>query len=252
MMKKNVLTLCFILMMSGSFAQDAVTLYKQAETADRKLNGIDALTKYKNVLTLEPNNSKALLKLTELNCSLGDNEIKKDDRKKYYDSAFYYAGKLFALDSLNINGLYALFIAENKLTEVETESKKLLQLFRNTKLYADKAWAIDSANAKANYMLGKWQYDMAMFNWKKKIVVNTFTGKLPQADMDAAIDFLEKATKQDMYFIPAYWVLANAYQQENRPTQQIGNLKFLIKLPVLSLSDNNIKTKAQQMLAGAE
>jgi tetratricopeptide (TPR) repeat protein len=247
-MKSSIILFGLIFATNSLFAQNAVVFYKQAENADRKLNGTEAMDKYKEVLTIEPNNRKALLKLVELNCAMGDNEIKKDDKKKYYDSALNYANKLALLDSLNINGWYALFIAKNKLIETEVDRKNLLGLFRDTKLYADKALQLDSNSAIANYMQGKWQYDMVMFDWKKKIIVNTFTGKLPQADMDAGIDFLEKAKKQDMYFMPAYWVLANAYQQKNRPTQQTENLKMVLKLPVLSLSDNNIKTKAQQML----
>lgn len=251
-MRRSIILFGLILMMNGSFAQSSVALYKQAESADRKLNGVEALNKYKEALTIEPGNGKTLLKLVELNCALGDNEIKKDDRKKYYDSALSYANRLAALDSVNINGWYALFMAEGKLIETESDRKDLLQLFRDTKLYADKALKLDSGNAKANYMQGKWQYDMVVFDWKKKIVVNTFTGKLPKADIDVAVDFLEKAKKQDMYFMPAYWVLANAYKQKNRPTQQTDNLKMLLKLPMLSLSDNNIKMKAQQMLTENE
>ena len=247
-MKKILILLGLVWMMNNSFAQNAVALYKQGESADRKLNSTEALNKYREVLSIEPNNSKALFKLVELDCALGDNEMKKDDKKKYYDSALNYANRLVVVDSLNINGWYALFIAEGKLIEVETDRKSLIQLFLDTKLYADKVLKLDSNNVKANYMQGKWQYDMVSFDWKKKIVVTTFTAKLPKADIDVAVAFLEKAKKQDMYFMPTYWILANAYKQKNRPTQQTENLKILLKLPALSLSENNIKVKAQQML----
>ena len=40
-MRRSIILFGLILLMSNCFAQNIVALYKQAESADRKLNGID-------------------------------------------------------------------------------------------------------------------------------------------------------------------------------------------------------------------
>ena len=91
---------------------------------------------------------------------------------------------------------------------------------------------------------------MLTVNWAKRMAIKASYGNLPDADIDAAIDYLERCKKADPYFMLNYWVLAQAYKQKNRPAQQIETLNKLVKLPIRTFDDTAIKAEAQKMLDG--
>jgi len=134
-----------------------------------------------------------------------------------------------------------------KLAEVADENKRAALLIRQTKFYADNAVTLNPNNARANYVLGKWHYDMINAAWIKKISKILYGG-LPKADMDSAVYYMEKCRSIDQYFVRNYLDLAKAYQYNNRPSLALDVLKKLIKLPNRTADDAALKQEGQAML----
>jgi len=44
----------------------------------------------------------------------------------------------------------------------------------------------------ANFIEGKWHYEMISLNWAKKLAVKALYGGLPEPGLDDAIKYLEK------------------------------------------------------------
>jgi hypothetical protein len=109
------------------------------------------------------------------------------------------------------------------------------------------AVTLNPNNAKANYILGNWHYDMINAAWIKK-VSKILYGGLPKADIDSAVYYMEKCRSIDQYFVRNYLDLAKAYQSNNRPSLALDVLKKLVKLPNRTADDAALKQEGQALL----
>jgi hypothetical protein len=229
-------------------SQETSLLLKEANNFERQLKEPEALNKYKDVLITEPNNIIALLKAAELSCATGERLQSKNDKRLTFESALAFARRAVMADSLNASSWSVLALANSKLAEIENDNKKLGAWLNEAKLNADKALQLNPALGFANFLEGKWMLDMLAVNWPKRMAIKASFGKLPETDIDVAIDYLEKCKKTDPYFMLNYWILAKAYKEKNRPAQQMEVLNKLVKLPIRTFDDAAIKAEAQKML----
>jgi tetratricopeptide (TPR) repeat protein len=234
------------------YAQDVNVLLKEADNLEIKLKEPEALDKYKEVLVLEPNNIKALVKATELSCSIGGRLKDKNDKKLQYETALAFAKRAFAAAPNNADACYAMAVASGRMTDVETENKKIVAFVKDIKVYADKALAINGNHGKANYAAGKWHFEMVNLSGLKKAAVKVFYGGLPEASLDSAIVYMEKSRKYEPYFVINYLDLAKAYQQDNQPTLAIEVLQKMVRLPLRTADDAALKAEGQKMLDGLQ
>jgi hypothetical protein len=245
---KLLIILLAIANASLAFSQDVNTMLKEADNLEIKLNEPAALDKYKQILLVEANNIKALVKATELSCSIGARLKEKKDKQLYYQSALAFAQRAIAADANNADANYAMASASGKMTEVETENKKVVAYVKDIKLYADKALAVNPNHGKANYTLGKWHIEMVNLSGFKKAAVKLFYGGLPEATVENAIKYMEKCRQFEPYFMLNYLELAKVYKQDNKPPKAIEVLQKLVKLPIRTFDDTAIKAEGQQLL----
>ena len=229
-------------------AQETSQLMKEAINLEYQFKETEALAKYKQVLINEPNNMKALLKATELSCSTGERLPIKNDKRLTFESALAYAKRMLAVDSNNANSYYAMALASSKMAETETENKKIITFIRDVKTNADKALKLNPNHAMANFIEGKWHYDMISYNWIKKLAAKTLYGGLAEPSLDDAIQYLEKCKSIEPYFVLNSLLLAKAYRDNNNPAKAIETLQQTIKLPTRTMDDAAYKTEAQKIL----
>ena len=238
------------LMVSGFslHAQDINLLLKEADNFEKQQKGIEALEKYKQLLILDPVNMKSLIKAAEINVSLGNRQTEKNGKRLYYETALSFANRAFVKDSMLAEANYAMAMTSGKMTDVETENKKIVSYVKDTKKYADKAISLNPNHAKANYTLGKWHYEMANLSGLKKIAVKLFYGGLPEGNLEQAIISMEKCKSLDPYFVPNFLDLAKAYKDNRQPAQAIEVLNKLVKLPTRTLDDVILKAEGAKLL----
>ena len=233
-------------------AQDINILLKEADNLEKQLKEPEAVEKYKQILVIAPTTIKALVKTAELNVLLGGKENDKNTKRLYYESALGFANRALKVDSNSADANYAMAMSSGKLTDVESENKKIVAYVKNVKTYADKAIAINPNHAKANYTLGKWHYEMVTLSGIKKMSVKLFYGGLPDGDLEKAISYMEKCKTIEPYFAPNYLDLAKAYKEARRPANAIEVLNKLVKLPNRSSEDIVIKAEGAKLLASLQ
>jgi hypothetical protein len=246
-MKKIFLTLglCFSII---AFSQDVNVLMKEAENLERSLKEEQAFEKYKQVLNLEPANVRALIRSAELSCNIGARQADKKVKRGYYDIGKDYADKALALDSNNADANYVRSVVAGRLTDVESENKKIIEHVRDSKEYADRALALNANHGKANYAVGKWHFEMINIGWAKRAAVKVFFGGLPTATIEDAIMYMEKSRKLEPYYVLNFLDLAKAYKYDNKPAKAIEVLQQLVKLPTRSPDDAGYKAEGKKML----
>ena len=247
---KKISLLLFILIFAKNiFAQDNTTLLRDAQNLELKFDEAGALDKYKQVVTTDASNIKALVKIAELNCSIGNRQKDKKAKLLYYTDALNFAQQAYAKDSTNTDACYAKALVATKMSEEEDDNKKLIEEIKQIKIYSDKAIAINANNAKANYILGKWHFELIRSNWIKKQPVKNFYGGIFDTQLDSAAYYMEKARTIEPYFVLDYLDLAKVYDYDHQRAKSIGVLEKLLKLPNRTFDDPAMKNEAKQMLA---
>lgn len=249
---KKIFVIILLFSTTHTIAQETAVLLKEAYNLELKFNEQDALVKYKQVLINEPNNYKSLSRAAELSCSVGARTIDIKNKRLMYESALSFANRAFIVDSNNANSFYLMSLASGKMTEVEDDNKKKIAFVKDTKLFADKALAINPNHAMANFIEGKWHYEMITLNWAKKVAVKTLYGGLPNPSIEKCIEYLEKAKKQDAYFTLTYLTLAKAYKEDDRAVKMIEVLNQLVKLPKRTFDDIAHIEEAKKWLANEQ
>ena len=254
-MKKIIflLAFCCSAFVNGTHAQDIASLLKEGLQLERSQKEIEALEKYKIVLSQEPTNITALVKAAELSTMLaGFNEKDTKSKQLFLSTAGAYAVRAYSANPKNAEAAYVMALTQAKLSEIQPDNKKLIECVRNSKIYADEALAINPGHAKANFTVGKWHMEMANLNIVKKAAVKLMYGGLPEGSMDSAVLFLEKARTQDPYFVNTYLELAKIYNQLHQPTKVIEVLTKMVKLPTRKTEDISLKAAGAKMLAAAQ
>ena len=245
---KLFLFLLFIPLCFSARAQDIAVLLKEADNFERQIKETEALDKYKQVLETDHTNIKALVKAAELNASIGGRLVEKSSKKLYFETAAAYAKKALDADPNNADANYVMGMTAGKMTDTESENKKIVAFVKDAKIYNEKALSINPKHAKATYSIGKWHYEMVNLSGIKKMAVKLFYGGLPNGDLDSAISYFEKCRVLDPYFAINYLDLAKAYRDNHRPSQAIEILNKLVKLPTRTGDDAAIKAEGAKML----
>jgi hypothetical protein len=243
--------LLFVVLMSCSyclFAQDNNVLFKEAENLERSFKEPEALEKYKQILANDAANIKALVKAAELSCSIGGRAENKNDKRLNYESGLAFAQRALKADSNSAEANYAVAMASGKMTEVETENKKIVAYVKDTKTYVEKALTINANFGKANFILGRWHFEMINLSGIKKAAVKLMYGGLPEASLDNAIMYMEKCKTLEPYFMINYFYLNKAYKENDKPAKQIEILSKMVKLPNRTFDDAAMKEDAQKQL----
>jgi tetratricopeptide (TPR) repeat protein len=242
----------YLMFAFGAFAQDVNVLLKEAESFEFKLKEVEALDKYKQVLVQDANNFKALVKCAELSAAIGARLPAKKDKQLYFESTLAFAERAIKAQENNADGYYVAALVHGKLTDVETENKKIVAHVKDVRALADKALSINPNHARANYILGKWNMEMLNLSGIKKAAVKLLYGGLPDASIEAAITAFEKCRTADPYFILNYIDLGKAYIQNNQPTKAIEVLQKATKLPLRTADDAALKEEAKKILLDLE
>ena len=244
---KYILLLC-IFFSPFLRAQQTNVLLQQADQLEKQLKEQEAIKVYQSILLQEPANAFALGKLAELHAVLGDKEADKKNKKLLYETTYAYAKRSWTADSNRVESNYMMAMASGKMTEIESDNKKVVSYVRDIKDYAERAVKINPNYGKAQYVLGKWHYEMYILSAFKKAAVKLMYGGLPSGDMDVAISCMEKCRMLEPYFTSNYLDLGRAYKELGRPTQAIDVLSRLQKLPNRNSADPIIKSTGAALL----
>lgn len=247
-MRKLVIVI-FLLLSARLFSQSKDILLKEAANLERSLKEEAALDKYKQVLAADTANVQALVRSSELCSSIGTRQADKNAKTAYYTLAKKYADKAIAANARSSDACYVRAVAAGKLTEVETENKKMIADVKDIRTYAEKALALNPDNGKANYILGKWNFEMLTLSWAKKAAVKVLYGGMPAATIENTYKYMEKCRTLEPYFALNYLDLAKAYKYDHKPAKAIEVLNQLVKLPTRSAGDAALKSEGKKMLS---
>jgi tetratricopeptide (TPR) repeat protein len=180
---------------------------------------------------------------------LGVKQTDKKLKKEIYEQAKTFAERALKANPESADANYVNALVALKMTEVETENKKLIADLKDARTFAEKALSINASHGKANYVLGKWNFDMVQFPWAKKAAVKVLFGGMPDGTIDNAFKYMEKSRTLEPYFVQNFLDLAKAYKYDYKPAKAIEVLNQLVKLPIRTSNDAAMKAEGKQILS---
>ena len=254
MIRPPVILVLLLLIVAGStsiFAQDAGTYMKEAVQLEASFKDAEALNKFLQVLSVEPNNLQALCKTSELYNRLGKRQPTKDKQKQYYRYALSYAKKALALNSSSPDANFVMAGAMGRMAMISSGDDRI-KAVKDIKYYADRCVQLDPSNYKGMHVLGKWHYEVSDLNAFERWLVRVTYGGLPAASLDEAIRYYEKSIQINSGFLLNYLELAKAYKRKSNNPKAIALLQAVLKMPSVISDDAQVKSEAAKLLKSIE
>lgn len=227
--------------------QDVSLLLKEAQQYETSLKDNEALKKYIQVLSIQPNNINALCKASELSNVIGRRQSTREKQRDYYNSALEYARRAIKLNPKHAEANFAMALSMGRLAQTAGGEKRI-DAVREIKVFAERAIQYDPENYKGYHVLGKWHLEVSSLNSIEKWLVKVTYGGLPPASVDDAIRFYEKSRQLNPAFLLNYLELAKAFKEKHQVNKSIGLLQTMMSMPSITTDDNRIKNEGRKLL----
>ncbi|MEO6722749.1 MAG: hypothetical protein ABIN67_20440 [Ferruginibacter sp.] len=228
-------------------AQDATALLKEANRLEALPNEKAALAKYKEVLKVQPRNTYALNKASELCSRIGKRQATSKVTEDYYSAAKTYAGIALQIDPNNSESHCVMAIALGRSSLNKSGKEKIISA-KELRKHIDLAIKNDPKNYKAWHVLGRWHYELSNLNGLEKAAVKYLYGGLPAASLKESLAAFEKSQSLTDGFILNYFEMAKAYKKNDQKEKAIEVLRKMMTTPNQTEDDPVIKESGRKLL----
>ncbi|MEO5890448.1 MAG: hypothetical protein ABIQ31_09360 [Ferruginibacter sp.] len=228
-------------------AQDISALLKEANRLENVPNEKAAFAKFKEVLKLQPVNTYALNKCSELCSRIGKRQVNIKLVEDYYAAARTYAGNSLKVNPNNSEANCVMAIALGR-SSLNSSGREKINNAREIKKYVEAAIKNDPKNFKAWHVLGRWNYEICTLNGIEKSAVKIFYGGLPAASLRESILAFEKAQSITDGFILNYFEMAKAYKMNNQVGKAMAILAKMMTIPNQTEDDPTIKEDGKKLI----
>ncbi len=244
---KQLLFILFISICTSVSAQDIASLIKEGDRQENLINEKAAFEKFKEVLKLQPANTYALNKCSELCSRIGKRELLAGQQNDYYEAAKTYAGITLRINPNNAEGNCVMAIALGR-SSMNKSGKEKVAAAKEIRKYIDAAIKNDPNNYKAWHVLGRWHYEISSLNMFERAAVKILFGSMPPSSLSESIKAFERAHTLAAAFVLNNFEMARAYKKDGQKARAIQLLNAMMLLPNSTEDDVIIKNDGKKLL----
>jgi tetratricopeptide (TPR) repeat protein len=185
-----------------------------------------------------PESADLYWKLSRLNITMAEAYSPKETERRmpFYSKAVDYARKAVSIDSTNA-AAHTWLAASLAVKADKIGTKEKLARAREIKHELDRALALNPHDDVAWSILGSYYRQVSTIGWMSRFLGNTFVGKMPEGNPEAAEKAFKKAISLNPRAIRHYHELALLYIDEHREEEALQTLQVAVNKPVLMKSD---------------
>ena len=228
-------------------AQDTTVLMQKAAQSEAAFREEEALSEYKAVLKVRPQQLTALIRCSDLSCRIGNRQTDRDKKVDYFKAGYQYAQSAYRLDSTNSEVNIVMAFSLGRMILIQT-NKERVTAAGDIKRYAGNAIRYDPSNFKAYHILGRWHYEVSRLNFFERVFARWFYGSLPEASLADAIRNYEKSMALRPDFMLNYLELAKALHRDGQNERAEGLLRQMEKLPDEMYDDRQVREEGKKLL----
>lgn len=182
-------------------SQQIDSLLKVGVELRESYQDIQALQVFEQILKKEPNHYESLWSAALMASWLGNRQDDKNEKKRLFLKADEYVNHCMQIDSSTYFANYVKSVVIGRIALISS-TKERIGSAKRIKFYADKALAIDSTQAGAWGVLGRWHHKLMILNFAERAAANLLFGGLPEgASQEQALYCLKKAISLKPNFI---------------------------------------------------
>ena len=217
------------------------------EFAEKVFDNQQALEKYHEALSLSSNDYEILWRLSRTYVDIGEHLPKNTDAEKqkqleYYEKSLDFAKKAIAANPKGAMGFTREAIANGRIALFRGIWESL-DLVKQTRADCEKAFALDSTEAAAYYVLGRTNAKVC----EKPKFIRWPLG-IGWANMDDAVKNYEKAIELRLNFIMYRLDCARAYIEMDEYGKAREHLTKIASLPKEDEDDDVFRKEASDLL----
>ena len=244
----RLFVLSLLLLPAISLAQKADSLKARADTLYKQHQEKQALELYQQILEQDPDNYEALWKSSFLYSRIGHRFEDEDKQEQYFNKGIELAKRALEVNPDDSQSNFVMSVAMGRKALI-SGAKDRVAASREIKKYADRAIELDSTNAGAWHVLGRWNFKVANLSWLERAAANTLFGGISgNASNKKAAKAIRKAIELDDNYILYYYDLARIYEEMGRDARAIETCQQAIELPSLTPDGPGLKKKCQELI----
>jgi len=230
------------------FAQDTAALIQKAARSEAAFREEEALSGYKAVLRVCPQQLTALIHCSDLSCRIGNRQTDRDKKIGYFRAGYQFAKTAYRVDSTNSEVNIVMAFSLGRMVLVQT-NKERVTAANDIKRYAENAIRYDPANFKGYHILGRWNYEVSRLNFLERMFAKWFYGSLPEASLSEAIRDYERSMSLRPDFMLNYLELAKALHRDGQDERVVTLLRHMETLPDEMYDDGQVRQEGRKLLA---
>ncbi len=228
-------------------AQDTTALMQKAARSEAAFREEEALSEYKAILAVRPQQLTALIRCSDLSCRIGNRQTDRDKKIDYFKAGYQYAQTAYRLDSTNSEANIVMAFSLGRMVLIQTNKERVTAAI-DIKRYAEHAIQYDPSNFKAYHILGRWHYEISRLNFFERTFARWFYGSLPEASLAEAIRNYEKSMALRPDFMLNYLELAKALHRDGQDERAVSLLRQMDKLPDEMYDDRQVREEGKKLL----
>jgi tetratricopeptide (TPR) repeat protein len=233
---------------------DIARLHQNADRLYAQFKPGAAAAELQKILSLEPRNFEALIKMARAHVDIGDlipeeGPEWKERKVKEYTAAEAYARKAVKVDPQSTWGHFWIAASLGNIAMVAPISRQL-ELAGEIRDEVEKALALDPKNGPAYHVYGVWHRKVAEIGAAKRLLATVvYSRPLPQGSLEESVELLKRAVALNPATIISRLELARSYIANEDWEPARAMLKSIADLPIQFSDDARNKQKAKQLLA---
>lgn len=238
----------FILISTTALPQRPETnrLVEEGAALEKDFKVSEALVKFEQALSIEPNHQEALWRASRAYSNIGGHLKEKSKKRENYLKAEAYAKKAIQLNPESVHARFSLIISLGLLAEIASNPREKIRDAKSIRQEAEQIVKIDSLFVPVYFVLGKWHYELARLSWLEQVACDFFFGGLPEdVSMQKAIRNFKKASALDPDNILFLYGEASVYHYEQNYALAKTTLERALSLAPREPDDILRKEKCQ-------
>ena len=222
---------------------------KRGILAEKKFDEQNALKFYELAIKENPNHVEALWRASRMLSNSAGRSADKNGKLVKAKQADALAKKAIRLNPQSVEARLCHIIALGLLSEVASSPSEKLTNAKVIYAEAETVLTIDSLNAPAYYVLGKWHLELAKLNWAEKLACNLLFGGVPRGvSFDKSLRYFEKAIRLQPDYILFYYGKASVFYHTGSYDKAITILERALHLTPVEPDDAIRQQKCKSML----
>ncbi len=207
----------------------------------------EALEVYRSILKENPNTFVALWRTSFLYSRIGYRFEDEQRQRSYINKGIQLAKQALSVDSSHTKSNFVMAVALGRKAMI-SGARERVEASRSIKRYAERAIRLDSTNAGAWHVLGRWHFKVTNLNLLERVAANTLFGGIPEASESKAIQSIKKAIELNSKYILYYYDLARMYKHVGEEQQAVATCKQALQKKPLTPDDPELLEKCRNII----